>query len=62
MHMPEITVDQISFRTDEGAELSGTMYRPRAPIRVVVIAGATGVPEGFYTRFATWLAEEKNMA
>lgn len=60
--MPAITTQTLQFRTDDGANLTGTIFAPETPARVVVLAGATGVPEGFYRRFATWLAQDQGMA
>ncbi|WP_296049453.1 alpha/beta hydrolase, partial [uncultured Alteromonas sp.] len=39
--------------------LSGLLYKPlAAPLATVMIAPATGIKQGFYTRFATFLAEQ----
>jgi len=55
---PAAGVETVRFRADR-AELSGTLHRPaRAPTAVVVLHGATGVPQRFYRHFAAWLAEQ----
>ena len=52
------------FKTKDGDELIGQMYAPsgRKPFAIVLINGATGVPQGFYSAFAEWLAREKGLA
>lgn len=60
--MSDIKIEPVEFRADDGVALKGTIYRPNASDRVVVLSGGTGIPEGFYRRFATWIATEKNMA
>lgn len=58
--MPE--VEEITFRAGR-AELVGTLYRPAGrPRAAMVLHGATGVPQHFYSKFATWLAETQNIA
>jgi len=55
---PAAGVETVSFRADR-AELSGRLYRPAdAPKAVIVLHGATGVPQRFYRHFAAWLAEQ----
>lgn len=42
----------------DGYALAATIYRSHAPrLGRIVLAGATGVPQGFYRRFATFAAE-----
>ena len=44
--------------TDEVC-LFGLLYKPlAAPVAAVMLAPATGIKQGFYTRFATFLAEQ----
>ncbi|MEO0371312.1 MAG: alpha/beta fold hydrolase, partial [Pseudomonadota bacterium] len=44
-------------------KLRGRLFRPGgAPRAVAVLNGATGVPARFYTAFARWLAQEKDIA
>lgn len=57
-----ITTRSTTFQTDDEVTLSGTWYLPENPKAVVVLGGATGVPEGYYRRFATWLAESEGLA
>jgi predicted alpha/beta hydrolase len=55
-------VSKIRFMS-AGHPLSGRIYTPEAPARaVVVLNGATGVPQSYYAPFAHWLAEEKDLA
>jgi predicted alpha/beta hydrolase len=46
----------VTFTTDDGVDLSGILYQPAQPSRLMVLmAGATAVPQGFYRRFAEHL-------
>lgn len=60
--MSDATPQKTNFKTSDGAVLQGRWYVPDSPKTVVVLSGATGVPEGFYARFATWLATERACA
>lgn len=42
--------------------LTGTLTAPAQPRAALVIHGATGVPSGYYRNFATWAAEERELA
>ncbi|MBE1285655.1 MAG: hypothetical protein GJ676_20250 [Rhodobacteraceae bacterium] len=43
--------------------LHGTLYEPHsAPRAALVLNSATGVPQGYYRAFATWLAQERSIA
>ncbi len=47
----------LAFTTDDGETLRATLFEPAAPTRgAVLVAGGLGIPQGFYTHFATWLA------
>ena len=47
------------LRTADGAELAATQYAAQGPARAtLVVAAATGVPMGFYRRFALWAVEQ----
>lgn len=47
----------IEFVTQDGTRLAATRYSTQgAPSGRVLVAGATGVPQGFYARFATHAA------
>lgn len=49
----------IAFCTNDGVELAGIRYKAvGTPIGDIVLAGATGVPQGFYQRFASYAAEQ----
>lgn len=51
-------VEPISFTADE-ATLAGRLYRPDGDVRaMIVLHGATGVPQSFYTHFARWLVTQ----
>ncbi len=51
------------FKTEDGAEILGQFFMPdHKPFAVVVLSGATGVPQGYYRDFATWLAQERGLA
>ncbi|WP_299048434.1 alpha/beta fold hydrolase [uncultured Tateyamaria sp.] len=58
-----VTERSLAFKTEDGAELVGRMYRPdQRPFAAVVLNSATGVPQTFYTHFARWLAAERGLA
>lgn len=46
----------LSFTTDDARHLSGTLFRADNPRAAVLINSATGVPQRYYHRFATFLA------
>lgn len=53
----------LMFKTSDGAELVGRLFRPAGDARAaVVLNSATGVPQGYYAHFARWLAAERDMA
>ncbi|WP_243144882.1 alpha/beta hydrolase family protein [Litoreibacter roseus] len=53
---------EISVRSG-ASKLSGRLYHPTdTPRAIVILNGATGVPQSFYTAFARWLATEQNIA
>lgn len=53
----------VPFKTVDGAELVGRLYRPDGrPFAALVLNGATGVHQTFYTHFARWLAGERGIA
>jgi len=56
------TATAISFPAGD-ARLQGMLFLPSvAPRAAVVLNGATGVPHGYYRAFASWLAEEQDIA
>ncbi|MEX0370759.1 MAG: hypothetical protein AB3N09_09025, partial [Tateyamaria sp.] len=58
-----ITETSLAFKTEDGADLVGRLYRPtQRAFAAVVLNSATGVPQTFYTHFARWLASERGMA
>jgi predicted alpha/beta hydrolase len=53
----------VSFKTDDGTELSGLMIKPKGPVKIAcVVHSATGVPKEFYLKFASWLSAEHDAA
>ena len=44
--------ETLSFVADDGYRLTAYRYRAEAPEGVIIVAGATGVPQGFYRQFA----------
>ncbi|WP_298974654.1 alpha/beta fold hydrolase [uncultured Roseobacter sp.] len=51
------------IKTEDGAELSGTLYKPPfKPRAALVLNGATGVPQTYYNAFAYWAAAERGVA
>lgn len=62
-HLFPVSETSVTFKTDDGAELVGRLYRPDTdPVAAVVLNSATGVLQTFYTHFARWLAAERGMA
>lgn len=55
---PSIEAKTIAFTAADGYPLSGVMYRPLQPQASIVISSATGVPQGFYRRFAEYAAQQ----
>ncbi len=52
---------QLTFSTDDGYELSGTLFQPaegRWSGKVLLLAGAIGVEQSFYKHYAAFLAGE----
>lgn len=53
--------EKIWFKSGE-TDLSGSLYIPDAiPETVAVLNGATGVPQGYYSAFASWLADARGI-
>jgi predicted alpha/beta hydrolase len=52
----------LSLVAPDGQPLAATLYASDDPKAVVVIAGATAVPQGFYRRFAESLAARGSTA
>lgn len=49
------SVEQVSLQADDGYRLTGTRYGAVGPLKGnLVMAGATGVPQRFYRRFAEY--------
>jgi predicted alpha/beta hydrolase len=60
-----ITHRGIYIAADDGYKLAATVFTPIAQSSnapVTIIAGATGVPQSFYARFATFLAQHGRVA
>src|SRR5690606_41517993 len=51
----------ISIRS-EHRRLAGHLHPADNPVAAVVLSGAVGVAQGYYTDFARWLAEERGIA
>ena len=49
--------ERLSFSTDDGFPLSGTLFRGEGPGPLVLISSATAVPQGLYFGFAAQLIE-----
>ncbi len=57
--MSGVTASDITIAADDGAALAATLFEPAhgtPPRPLTIIASATGVPRGFYARFAEHLA------
>jgi predicted alpha/beta hydrolase len=49
----------VALTTVDGFQVAATRYAPAVAARGhIVVAGATGVPQGFYRRFAEWAAAQ----
>jgi predicted alpha/beta hydrolase len=64
MNTPTAATDQptaperVTLVAADGTQLAATRFRPSGPPRAaLVVAGATGVPQGFYRRFAEFARE-----
>jgi len=59
-HMPAaalLLAEKLELRAADGYPLSAMRYRARGPEKArLLVAGATGVPQGFYRRFAEFAA------
>lgn len=53
-----IQTQSLSLTALDGYPLSATLYHAPTPIAHLLIAGATGVPQGFYRRFAEYAASQ----
>jgi predicted alpha/beta hydrolase len=49
---PTILSEAVALAARDGYPLTATLYHAREPRAQLLIAGATGVPQGFYRRFA----------
>lgn len=54
----EIQSSTIAFTAADGYPLSGLLYAPPEPHASIVVSSATGVPQGFYRRFAEYAAQQ----
>ncbi len=58
MNMPASSPHLIELHASDGYRLSATVFTPSAHVRGrIVLAGATGVPQRFYRRFAQFAAQ-----
>ncbi len=55
-----MTSETVSVLAPDRTRLGGTLYRGRRD-GFVVVGGATAVPQGYYDKMATWLAEERGV-
>ncbi|WXL26368.1 alpha/beta fold hydrolase [Ectopseudomonas mendocina] len=55
---PAIQSENLSLRALDGYPLAATRYHAANPQAHLLIAGATGVPQGFYRRFAEYAAQQ----
>ncbi|MBT0587834.1 alpha/beta hydrolase family protein [Alteromonas oceanisediminis] len=52
MSEPNNNPQRISLTTSDGQALVGLHYQASQPVGVIIVASATGVPQGFYRKFA----------
>jgi len=57
MNTPAILSETVQLPALDGYPLTATLYHAPEPVAQLVIAGATGVPQGFYRRFAEYAAQ-----
>jgi predicted alpha/beta hydrolase len=50
-------MQELTLHTPDGATLAARLFPAATPVGAVLMAGAFGVPQGFYRRYATFLAE-----
>ncbi|NBT00115.1 MAG: hypothetical protein EBS61_05610 [Betaproteobacteria bacterium] len=54
--------EPVVIRTTDGTDLQGVLYVPNGHYRrAVLVAGGLGIPQRFYTPFASWLALRGNL-
>lgn len=53
---PAIPFRQLSLQAADGYTLAATLFPAQQPIGQILVGGATGVPRGFYRRFAEYAA------
>lgn len=59
----DASLDKVEITTRDGATLAGHLFLPaHDPSAVVVLCGATAVPQGYYRHFARWLAKDRGYA
>lgn len=51
-----VTAEDVTFETEDGWTLAGTVYRGDAPKMAVMISAGTGFPRRFYRHAAAWFA------
>ena len=57
-----VTPRDVEIKSETGV-LQGRLYLPAEPAKAaLVLNSATGVPQGYYKHFATWLATERGIA
>lgn len=57
MSTPSILNETLELPALDGYPLTATLYHAPVPVAQLLIAGATGVPQGFYRRFAEYAAQ-----
>ena len=54
--------EPVVIRTTDGTDLQGVLYAPNGHYRrAVLVSGGLGIPQRFYTPFASWLALRGNL-
>ena len=54
-----IKTEHVTITCRDHVDISGQIYIPsQAPKGAIMIAPATGIKQGFYAKFATYLAEQ----
>ncbi|MDZ4334339.1 MAG: alpha/beta fold hydrolase, partial [Pseudomonas sp.] len=57
LNTPAILSESVALPALDDYPLTATLYHAPEPVAQLVIAGATGVPQGFYRRFAEYAAQ-----
>jgi len=55
--IPQVEKSDIRFAAKDGYLLAGRLYRGAPPQMAILVSSGTAYPQGFYERFAHWMAQ-----